>query len=79
MNKYHLQYEEILYMGDDIPDYEILTKVGFPCCPIDAAEEIKAVCVYISKFKGGEGCVSDVIEQVLKTQDKWLKANCYNC
>ncbi|MDR2835571.1 MAG: HAD hydrolase family protein [Bacteroidales bacterium] len=77
MNKYHLKYEEILYMGDDIPDYEILSKVGFPCCPADAVQEIKDVSIYISKLNGGYGCVREIIEQVLKTQNKWLKNNPY--
>ena len=72
MNKEHLNYDEIVYMGDDIPDYEILTKVGFPCCPADAVQEVKDICIYISKINGGDGCVRDVIEQVLKEQNKWV-------
>ncbi len=70
--KYHLADEEILYMGDDIPDYEILAKCGLPCCPADAASEIKAVCKYISHKNGGMGCGRDVIEQVLKAQGMWM-------
>lgn len=70
--KYDLKLEEILYMGDDLPDYEVMTKVGFPTCPRDAVEEIKSVSVYISDKKGGEGCVRDVIEQVLKLHGKWM-------
>lgn len=76
LNKYmadnNLNFEEILYMGDDIPDLEIMSKVGVSTCPADAAEEIKAKSQYISGFKGGEGCARDVIEQVMKVQDKWL-------
>ena len=72
MEKYGLKPEEVLYMGDDIPDYEVLRLVGLPCCPADAAPEIKAVCKYISHRKGGHGCARDVIEQVLCAQDKWM-------
>ena len=67
----HLSHEEILYMGDDMPDYEVMTKVGIACCPDDAVEEIKSISHYISPNKGGKGCVRDIIEQVLKTQGKW--------
>ncbi|NBC82795.1 MAG: HAD hydrolase family protein [Bacteroidetes bacterium] len=70
--KYELQPDDILYMGDDIPDYEVMTKTGLPACPADAAEEIKQISHYISDRKGGEGCVRDVIEQVLKVQNKWM-------
>lgn len=72
LEKYSLKPEEVLYMGDDIPDYEVLRLVGLPCCPADAAPEIKAVCRYISHKKSGEGCGRDVIEQVLKAQGKWM-------
>ncbi len=65
--------ENILYMGDDIPDYPVLKKVGLPTCPQDAVKEIKEVSLYISHKKGGKGCVRDVIEQVLKVQDKWMQ------
>ena len=64
--------EEVLYMGDDIPDYEVMARCGCPCCPEDAAVEIKALSCYISNRRGGEGCARDVIEQVLKAQGKWL-------
>lgn len=63
--------ENILYMGDDIPDRPVLKVVGLPCCPQDAVAEIKAVSKYISHKNGGQGAVRDVIEQVLKVQDKW--------
>ncbi len=62
----------VLYMGDDIPDYEIMKEVALAVCPADAAEEIKAVSQYISPYKGGEGCVRDVIEQLLKINDIWF-------
>ncbi len=69
----HFQWnpKEVLYMGDDFPDYEIMQQVGMPCCPSDAIHEIKALCQYISPIKGGEGCARDVIEKVLKLNDKW--------
>lgn len=68
-----LQQEEVLYMGDDIPDYEIMQMCGCSCCPADAAQEIKTISTYVSPQKGGEGCVRDVVEQVLKSQGKWLQ------
>ncbi len=70
--KYDLKDEEILYMGDDIPDYEIMQQCGLPCCPVDAAPEIKQTSRYISHRAGGCGCCRDVLEQVLKAQDKWM-------
>lgn len=67
-----LRPEEVLYMGDDIPDYEVMAACGLPCCPSDAAPEIRAVSKYVSSLKGGCGCVRDVVEQVLRTQGKWM-------
>ena len=64
--------ENVVYMGDDIPDIRVMKRVGVPVCPADAAEEVKAVSVYISDKKGGEGCVRDIIEQVMKVQGKWM-------
>ena len=72
LEKYGLQPEEVLYMGDDIPDYEVMTRGGLPCCPADAAPEIKSISTYISHRNGGYGCGRDVIEQVLKAQGKWM-------
>ena len=72
MSKYGLRDEEVLYMGDDIPDYEIMHRCGCPCAPKDASSDIKAVSVYVSDYFGGEGCARDVIEQVLRAQGKWL-------
>ncbi|MDE7378678.1 MAG: HAD-IIIA family hydrolase [Paraprevotella sp.] len=72
LNKYGLKDEEVLYMGDDIPDYEIMQRCGCPCCPADAAPEIKQLSVYISHVNGGYGCGRDVIEQVLRVQGKWM-------
>lgn len=70
--KYDLKEEEILYMGDDIPDYHLMKKVHFAACPKDAAHEIKDICQYISPFKGGEGCVREMIEHVLKLKGHWF-------
>lgn len=66
-----LNWSEILYMGDDLPDVDVLQKVGLPCCPEDAAMEVKKICKYISPVKGGHGCVRDVIEKVLKLNGHW--------
>ena len=65
--------EEVLYVGDDIPDYEIMQRVGLPCCPADAAPEIKAISKYVSPFEGGYGCGRDVVEQVMKAQGPWMQ------
>lgn len=67
--------EEILYMGDDIPDLPVMQLAGVPVCPADAVEEVKAISMYISPKGGGEGCVRDVIEKVLKVQGKWFDPN----
>ena len=72
---YNIQNTEVAYMGDDIPDYEIMSKIGFPTCPNDAATEIKQIAQYISPISGGKGCVRDVIEKVLRAQDKWFNPN----
>ena len=63
--------QQVLYMGDDLPDYKVMQQVVMPCCPQDAVPEIKALSKYVSHLKGGKGCVRDVIEQVLKVQEKW--------
>ena len=64
--------EETLYMGDDLPDYEVMNRVGIPCCPSNAATEIREISTYISPIEGGMGCVRDVIEKVLRAQNKWF-------
>ena len=71
LKKHNLKKEDAMYMGDDIPDLEILNYVGFSCCPNDAASDVKSICDYISKKKGGEGCVRDIIEQTLRVTEKW--------
>jgi 3-deoxy-D-manno-octulosonate 8-phosphate phosphatase (KDO 8-P phosphatase) len=72
LSNHNLNAGEILYMGDDLPDYEIMKIVGVPTCPADAVEEIKALAKYISYKTAGEGCVRDVIEQTLRVQGNWL-------
>ncbi len=67
--------EEILYMGDDMPDFPVLQKAGLGVCPNDAAEEIKSIVHYVSPKKGGHGCVRDVIEQLMKIKGKWHSDN----
>ncbi len=74
IGKTGLSPEEILYMGDDIPDYEIMKRIGLPVCPADAAPEIKAVSRYISPQRGGDGAARDVIEQVMKAQGLWMSS-----
>jgi 3-deoxy-D-manno-octulosonate 8-phosphate phosphatase (KDO 8-P phosphatase) len=69
--KLQIKSENVLYMGDDIPDFPVMKLVGLPCCPQDAVPEIKNISKYISHKKGGKGAVRDVIEQVLKVQEKW--------
>ncbi|WP_439128247.1 KdsC family phosphatase [Polaribacter sp.] len=73
VEKYNLNPENVLYMGDDVPDYPVMKLVGLPACPNDAVREIQQVSRYISDKKGGEGCVRDVIEQVLRVQNKWTE------
>jgi len=68
---HNLNAEEIVFMGDDLPDHEIMSRVGLAVCPNDAAAEIKEICQYISPKNGGEGCVRDIIEQVLRVQGNW--------
>jgi len=72
LTKTGLTKDEILYMGDDLVDHPIMLEVGIPTCPIDAVPEIKAISQYISDKKGGEGCVRDIIEQVMRSQEKWF-------
>ena len=70
--KYRLTDHEVMYMGDDIPDLEIMRRVGCPVCPADACPEVKAASLYVSHLRGGYGCGRDVIEQVLRAQGKWV-------
>ncbi len=68
---YNVNPDEVLYMGDDIPDYEVMKQIGIPTCPADAVQEIKGISIYVSHHNGGRGAVRDVIEQVMKAQGKW--------
>jgi 3-deoxy-D-manno-octulosonate 8-phosphate phosphatase (KDO 8-P phosphatase) len=70
--KYNLNPETCCYMGDDIPDYELLKRVGLPVAPQDAVPEVKQIAHYVSPYSGGKGCVRDIIEQSLKVQGKWM-------
>jgi 3-deoxy-D-manno-octulosonate 8-phosphate phosphatase (KDO 8-P phosphatase) len=72
LEKNNLKADEVMYMGDDLPDYPAMKAVGVPVCPKDAAHEIKAISHYISDKNGGDGCVRDVLEQVLRAQGKWI-------
>jgi len=78
MQQKQLSPEQIVFMGDDIPDLRVMQQVGVPACPADAADEVKAISVFLSKCPGGRGCVRDVIEQTLKSQGKWLSAEAYS-
>ncbi len=68
---YEINPDEILYMGDDLPDYEVMKLIAVPTCPKDSAQEIKDISIYVSDKDGGKGCVRDVIEQVLRVQGNW--------
>jgi 3-deoxy-D-manno-octulosonate 8-phosphate phosphatase (KDO 8-P phosphatase) len=71
---YGINPEQVLYMGDDIPDYHVMKLVGLPTCPQDACPEIKGISKYISHKNGGKGAVRDVVEQVMKVQGKWMES-----
>lgn len=70
--KHELDWQEVLYMGDDLPDYNVMKMVGVSTCPNNAAEEIKAISKYVSVKDGGKGCARDVIEQTLKLKGDWF-------
>jgi 3-deoxy-D-manno-octulosonate 8-phosphate phosphatase (KDO 8-P phosphatase) len=72
LEKNQLTADQVMYMGDDLPDYPVMKIAGVPVCPNDAAPEIKAISHYISDKNGGEGCVRDVLEQVMRAQGKWI-------
>lgn len=71
MTKHQLVAQEVLYMGDDIPDLDVMRSVALPCCPADAVIEIRELSRYISPLHGGRGCVRDVIEKVMKLRGDW--------
>ena len=68
----NLTNEEVIYIGDDIPDYEIMREVGCPCCPKDACTDIREISLYVSPYEGGRGCARDVLEQVMRAKGMWL-------
>jgi len=72
VSKWGVDIKTVLYMGDDIPDFEVMKMVGLPACPSDADSEIKQVSVYISDKRGGEGCVRDVIETDTRLHNNWM-------
>jgi len=72
LEKNNLKADQVMYMGDDLPDYPVMKMVGVPVCPRDAAQEIKDISHYISDKNGGEGCVRDVLEQVMRAQGNWI-------
>lgn len=71
LTQYALHADEVLYIGDDIPDFDVMKMAGLAACPNDAAEEIKAISDYVSSRKGGEGAVREIIEKVLKFRQEW--------
>ena len=75
IEKNKIDPKEVLYVGDDIPDYELMKICGLKCCPADACTEIKEIAEYISFAHGGQGCVRDVIEQTLRAQNRWMEAD----
>lgn len=77
MEEKGLKPEEIVFMGDDIPDLRVMQAVGLPACPADAVPEVKSISKFISKLPGGKGAVRDLIEQTMKIQGKWMTAEAY--
>lgn len=77
-NTYGFTDEEVLYMGDDIPDIPVLRVAGVSTCPNDAAIDVKAIVDYHSPFDGGKHCVRDVIEQTMRLQGKWFTEGAYH-
>ena len=71
--QHNLATEEVLFVGDDMPDLQVMTMAGLAVCPADAVEEIKAISHYISPKNGGAGCVRDIVEKVLKIQSLWFE------
>ena len=75
IQKYNLNPENVLYMGDDIPDLECMQAIGMPVCPADSAPEVIECSRYISEFEGGRGAVRDIVEQVLRARGDWAKSS----
>lgn len=72
LQKYNLRDEEVCYVGDDVPDYEVMQRCGCPCCPQDACPEIKELSCYVSQRRGGYGVGRDIVEQILRAQGRWM-------
>ena len=77
LQKHNISINQVLYMGDDIPDLPCLKVVGVSSCPKDASVEVREVCDYISHINGGKGCVRDVLEQTMRIQNKWMDDDAY--
>ena len=75
MERHGLEPEQVLYMGDDIPDLECMRAVGMPVCPADSASEVLECSRYVSEYEGGRGAVRDIIEQVLRAKGDWAKSS----
>ena len=73
--KYQLLKNDIIFMGDDLPDIDVMQQVGLPCCPADAVDEVKEISKYISPLNGGQGCARDVIEKTMKLNNCWYHSN----
>ena len=78
LQKHNISINQVLYMGNDIPDLPCLKVVGVSSCPKDASVEVREVCDYISHINGGKGCVRDVLEQTLRIQNKWMDDDAYS-
>lgn len=77
LKKYKLNKSDVIFMGDDIPDFEVMKEAGVAVCPSDADSEIKQIAAFISDKKGGEGCVRDVIEQVMRLHNNWMDSDAF--
>jgi 3-deoxy-D-manno-octulosonate 8-phosphate phosphatase (KDO 8-P phosphatase) len=78
MNQYDIKKEELLYMGDDLPDYDAMQMAGIAVCPQDAVPEIKAIAHYIVPIDGGRGCVRHLLRELLQMQGKWFVSNAFS-
>ncbi len=78
IDEYGYNPKYVVFMGDDIPDLECMLHVGLPVCPADAVSDVLAAARYVSAFNGGRGCVRDIMEQVLRAQDKWIDTSRFN-
>ena len=74
----HLKDKQVMYCGDDIPDYNVMREVGLPVAPADAAPVIRSIAKYVSPYNGGDGVARDIIEQTLKVHGLWLDDDAFN-